>query len=217
MTCRYSYSLLLVCLLSTSLLTACGRKTASEQPPPPAATQPPTSTAQASQASAEDPAQEARFSGGLGLSKEAFALKHGRIVPQGGGSRYFSVDGIKEASIYEIGEQDNVKDMSISPPPQPDFKPRTLEELRALAAPYLPADRQFIKLYLLDDPAPQGKIFISDGPIDLYSSEWLKPRFSESEWREKGPPGYFYVRYFQDTIWISIGQSYPQNPSTSQY
>ena len=122
MTCRFSHSLLLVCLLSTSLLTACKKE--SDLPPISADQHPsPTPMVEAS-IPAEELAQEARFSGGLGLSKAAFALTHGEIFlcKNAGQNPPSCIEGENRISIHEFGSNSDVEYFVISPPPPTKFQ-----------------------------------------------------------------------------------------------
>ena len=199
MTCRFSHSLLLVCLLSTSLLTACKKE--SDLPPisedrrtKPAPVITPT----------EDPTQAAelaRHSGGLGLTRAAFEIRHGKIVPCGGGSPYLCVQGRTDIALTHFNKGGRITGIILV------IKgAETIEGARTLASNFLPTDHQLSKTYALNLPEGEIPTILLSNPIDVYHSDWLTQQFTEQEWNQVSKPGVFSVQSSPSVMSIRIGE-----------
>ena len=118
-------------------------------------------------------------SGGLGMARSEFIGKYGpedkqcNIAKQTGGIFSCLKAGAVELPLMD---EKNVSDFQLVWP-----RALNLEQSRALATPYIPADSRKVKTYLSD----------SGSTVDLYQSASLAKRFPAKSWDNK--PGEFIV------------------------
>ena len=197
---RFSYALLLTCLLSVSLLTACERP--GEKLPPISEDQHPKPAPVV--VPAEDLAQTeelARHSSGLGLTRAAFEIHHGKIVPCGGGSPYLCVQGRTDIAITNFNKEGRITGIILE-----TKHASSMDDARFQAGDFLPKDRQLIKTYALGLPEGEVPTILLSNPIDLYHSDWLAQQFSEQEWNQVSKSGVFNVMSTPLTIDIRLGE-----------
>ena len=196
--CRYA-------LLVVLLLTACGRGDSSSDLPPRSADRYPSQPEPVvASAPAEDPAQAAalaQYSGGLGLTRAAFEIHHGKIVPCGGGSPFSCVEGKEGIYIKRLSTNGRIIGMGLS-----GKGAKTIGEARTLAGRFLPKDRKLIKFYALGLPEGEEPVILFDNPIDGYHSDWLAQQLTKQEWSLIGKPGDFQVLSSPSAIDIDLGE-----------
>lgn len=217
--------LLCVCLLSASLLTACGKEPQRAEPVsaevrqqkqeqlvaelnkkyPPRETE---SSAPLVTVSIEESREAAKHSGGLGLDMAALEMHHGKIVEgydRFGDKKAPAFEKNDVASLVGVSKQKYAVSIIYSGIP-PALE--NMADVHPYVMKYLPIDSQLMDTKSYEFPGDDiRKIY--NHPVETYYSAWLVTRLSPDEWRNYGPPGQFYINYMGGDAYIELGTYTP--------